>query len=79
LPAISGERRVAIHELAELFDRDHWNVSADVTLLERLGPARLLVRLKAGAGKSRTQTPSVLADEIHVTIDLRQSGKARAT
>ncbi len=74
LLAISRHRPVSVHELAGLLERNYKNVSADITLLERLG----LVRLKARGGKGRAQTPTVPYDEIHVTIDLRQPRSAHA-
>jgi len=74
LLAIGRHRPASVHELAGLLGRDYKNVSTDVTLLERLG----LVKLEAHRGKGRAQAPTVPYDEIHVTIDLRQSSEAAA-
>jgi len=74
LLAISRRRPSSVHELAELLGRDYKNVSMDVSLLERLG----LLKLEARSGKGRAQAPTVPYDEIHVTIDLRQSNEAHA-
>jgi predicted transcriptional regulator len=74
LLAITRHRPTSVNELATLIGRDYKNVSTDITLLERLG----LVRLEAGSGKGRAQTPTVPYDEIQVTIDLRQPHTAHA-
>jgi predicted transcriptional regulator len=75
LLAITRHRPNSIHELAELVSRDYKNVSTDVSLLVQLG----LVRLEAGTGKGRAQTPIVPYDEIQVTIYLRQPKEALAS
>jgi predicted transcriptional regulator len=69
LLAIARHRPASVRELAGLLRRDYKNVSTDIALLERLG----LVKLEASAGKGRSKTPTVPYDEIHLTIDLRQS------
>ncbi len=74
LLAIDRARPKSIQALAALLRRDYKNVSTDIAMLERLG----LVRLSAGAGKGKPQTPKVPYDEIRVTIDLRRSAEARA-
>jgi predicted transcriptional regulator len=74
LLAITRHRPASVHELAELVGRDYKNVSTDVALLERLG----VVSLEARRGKGRAQTPTVLYDELHVTIDLRRPREAHA-
>lgn len=72
LLAITRHRPASVHELAGLLGRDYKNVSTDITLLERLG----LLKREAPRGKGRAQAPTVPYDEIHVTIDLRQSHEA---
>jgi predicted transcriptional regulator len=64
---INRDRPASIQHLAELLGRDYKNVSADITLLGRLG----LVKLAARNGRGKPQVPTVPYDEIHVSIDLR--------
>ena len=74
LLAITRHRPSSVRALAELLKRDYKNVSTDVTLLERLG----LLKLKASGRKGSAQAPSLLYDEIQVTIDLRQPRASHA-
>jgi predicted transcriptional regulator len=75
LLAITRNRPASVRELAELVGRDYKNVSTDFSLLERLG----IVAREARNGKGRARTPTVLYDEIQVTIDLRQPHDVHTT
>ena len=74
LLAIARHRPASVHKLSGLLGRDYKNVATDITLLERLG----LVKLAAKGGNGSAQAPSLLYDEIQVTIDLRQPRASHA-
>jgi predicted transcriptional regulator len=74
LLAIARHRPASVRKLSELLRRDYKNVATDITLLERLG----LVKLASKGGKGSAQAPSLLYDELQVTIDLRQPRASKA-